>query len=127
MLAYLFQATIKWVVDLNLFVQGALIPAVAFEPEHIHRLISAAWLHADLFHLLGNVLVILLVGVPLEQRLGRGRFLSEAILGGLWQIGKVGHFVSVHLGPLSACSVVTWLAGHEMKLSSPLSSFVDGP
>ena len=81
MLTYLFHASIKWVIDLNLFVQGALIPAVAFEPEHLHRLISAAWLHADLFHLLGNVLVILLVGVPLEQRLGRGRFLSIYLIG----------------------------------------------
>ena len=88
MLTYLFQATIKWAIDLNLFVQGALIPAVAFEPEHIHRLISAAWLHADLFHLLGNVLVILLVGVPLEQRLGRGRFLSIYLLGVLG--GNIG-------------------------------------
>jgi len=88
MLTYLFQATIKWVIDLNLFVQGALIPAVAFEPEHLHRLISAAWLHADLFHLLGNVLVILLVGVPLEQRLGRGRFLTIYLIGVLG--GNIG-------------------------------------
>ena len=70
MLAYLFQAIIEWTVDLNLFMQGALVPAVAFETEHLHRLISAAWLHAGLVHLLGNVLVIILVGVPLEQRLG---------------------------------------------------------
>ena len=88
MLTYLFQATIKWVIDLNLFVQGALIPAIAFEPEHLHRLISAAWLHADLFHLLGNVLVILLVGVPLEQRLGRGRFLTIYLIGVLG--GNIG-------------------------------------
>ena len=88
MLTYLFQATIKWAIDLNLFVQGALIPAVAFEPEHLHRLISAAWLHADLFHLLGNVLVILLVGVPLEQRLGRGRFLTIYLIGVLG--GNIG-------------------------------------
>ena len=88
MLTYLFQATIKWVIDLNLFVQGALIPAIAFEPEHLHRLVSAAWLHADLFHLLGNVLVILLVGVPLEQRLGRGRFLTIYLIGVLG--GNIG-------------------------------------
>jgi len=88
MLTYLFQATIKWAIDLNLFIQGALIPAVAFEPEHLHRLISAAWLHADLFHLLGNVLVIILVGVPLEQRLGRGRFLSIYLIGVLG--GNIG-------------------------------------
>jgi membrane associated rhomboid family serine protease len=88
MLAYLFQATVEWTVDLNLFMQGALVPAVAFEPEHSHRLISAAWLHADLFHLLGNVLVIILVGVPLEQRLGRGRFLAIYLVGVLG--GNIG-------------------------------------
>jgi len=88
MLTYLFQATIKWAIDLNLFIQGALIPAVAFEPEHLHRLISAAWLHADLLHLLGNVLVIILVGVPLEQRLGRGRFLTIYLIGVLG--GNIG-------------------------------------
>ena len=88
MLTYLFQATVKWAIDLNLFMQGALIPAIAFEPEHLHRLISAAWLHADLLHLLGNVLVIILVGVPLEQRLGRGRFLTIYLIGVLG--GNIG-------------------------------------
>ena len=29
MMAYLFQATIEWTVDLNLYFQGALVPAVA--------------------------------------------------------------------------------------------------
>tara|TARA_B100001029_G_scaffold99034_1_gene81443 strand:- start:316 stop:1278 length:963 start_codon:yes stop_codon:yes gene_type:complete len=88
MLAYLFQAIIEWTIDLNLFMQGALVPAVAFETEHLHRLISAAWLHAGLVHLLGNVLVIILVGVPLEQRLGRGRFLAVYLIGVLG--GNVG-------------------------------------
>ena len=87
-MAYLFQATIEWAVDLNLYFQGALVPAVVFEQEHLHRLISAAWLHADLFHLLGNVLVIILVGVPLEQRLGRGRFLAIYLIGVLG--GNIG-------------------------------------
>ena len=39
-------------------------------------------------HLLGNVLVIILVGVPLEQRLGRGRFLAVYLIGVLG--GNVG-------------------------------------
>ena len=98
MLTYLFQATIRWGLDLNLFVQGALVPAVAFESEHLHRLISAAWLHAGLLHLLGNVLVIILVGVPLEQRLGRGRFLWIYIIGVLggnigWTLANWGSWV----------------------------------
>ena len=88
MLAYLFQAIVEWGFEINLYYQGALIPAIAFVPEHLHRLISAAWLHAGLVHLLGNVLVIILVGVPLEQRLGRGRFLLVYLIGVLG--GNVG-------------------------------------
>ncbi len=50
-------------------------------PEHLHRLITSAWLHADFIHVLGNVLVIALAGVPLEQRLGARRWLGVYFLG----------------------------------------------
>lgn len=42
-----------------------------------YRLMSSAWLHDinNYTHVLGNCLIIALVGVPLEQRLGRGRFM----------------------------------------------------
>jgi len=50
-------------------------------PEHLHRLVTSAWLHADFIHVLGNVLVIALAGVPLEQRLGARRWLGVYFLG----------------------------------------------
>ena len=98
MIAYLFQAAVAWGMNLNISGGGWLIPAVAFEIEHLHRLISAAWLHAGLIHLLGNLLVIILVGVPLEQRLGRGRFLLIYIIGVLggnigWTLANWGSWV----------------------------------
>ncbi len=98
MLTYLLQATLQWTSQLNLLQQGALVPAVAFEPEHFHRLVSSAWLHADLVHLLGNLLVIILVGVPLEQRLGRGRFLLVYFIGVLggnigWSLANWGSWI----------------------------------
>ncbi len=98
MLSYLLQATLQWTSHLNLLQQGALIPAVAFEFEHLHRLFSSAWLHADLVHLLGNLLVIILVGVPLEQRLGRGRFLQIYLIGVLggnigWSLANWGSWI----------------------------------
>ncbi|MEE2758792.1 MAG: rhomboid family intramembrane serine protease [Candidatus Thermoplasmatota archaeon] len=88
MVSFLLQSILEIGLDLNLYFQGALIPAVAFETEHLHRLISAAWLHAGILHILGNLLVIILVGVPLEQRLGRGRFLVIYVIGALG--GNIG-------------------------------------
>ena len=44
-----------------------LIPAFMNEGIHFHRFVTAAWLHADWLHVLSNILVIALVGVPLER------------------------------------------------------------
>jgi hypothetical protein len=44
-------------------------------------MLSAAWLHADWIHVLSNILVIALVGIPLEQRLGGRRWLAVYFLG----------------------------------------------
>ena len=88
MLSFLMQSLLEMTIGLNLFVQGALVPAVAFEFEHLHRLFTSAWLHAGILHILGNLLVIILVGVPLEQRLGRGRFLITYLIGVLG--GNIG-------------------------------------
>lgn len=52
-------------------------------PDFWHTLISAGFLHSqyDLTHVLGNVIILALVGVPLEQRLGRGRFALVYLVG----------------------------------------------
>jgi len=71
---------------------GALNPAWI---DEWWRLITAGWLHANLLHLLGNLLVIILVGVPLEQRLGRGRFLIIYMVGVLG--GNIG-WATTHWG-----------------------------
>ena len=59
----------------------SLIPALSLEPSHFHRLFTAGWIHADWIHVLGNILVIALVGVPLEQRLGAKRWMIVYLLG----------------------------------------------
>ncbi len=60
---------------------GALIPQLVSEPIHIHRMITAGWLHGGAMHVIGNVLVIALVGLPLEGRLGAKRWMLVYILG----------------------------------------------
>ena len=59
----------------------AMIPVISDEPDQIYRFVTAAWLHADWLHVLSNILVIGLVGVPLEQRLGSKRWLIVYSLG----------------------------------------------
>ena len=88
-LAWLVQSILVWHLDFDLMrALGALLPAWALESNEMHRYITAAWLHASTIHVLGNALVIILVGVPLEQRLGRGRFLTIYLIGVLG--GNIG-------------------------------------
>ena len=60
-----------------------LVPARTTDPMFWHTLLSAGFLHSqgDLMHVLGNVIILALVGVPLEQRLGRRRFATVYIIG----------------------------------------------
>ena len=48
-----------------------------------HTLATAGFLHSqgDLMHVLGNVIILALVGVPLEQRLGARRYATVYVVG----------------------------------------------
>ncbi len=59
--------------DFNMITFLSVIPALS-DPYNGYRMISAGWLHADWIHVLGNILVIALAGVPLEQRMGGKRW-----------------------------------------------------
>ena len=60
-----------------------LVPARTGEPSFWHTLATAGFLHSqgDLMHVLGNVIILALVGVPLEQRLGARRYATVYIVG----------------------------------------------
>ena len=68
-------------LDFNEIHFFSLYPFLADDPTQIHRFFTSAWLHGDWIHVLGNILVIGLVGVPLEQRLGAKRWLLVYFLG----------------------------------------------
>ncbi|HEY0181142.1 MAG TPA: rhomboid family intramembrane serine protease [Dokdonella sp.] len=46
------------------------------------RLITAIFIHADWLHLTGNLLFLIVFGVPAERALGAGRFLALFVIGG---------------------------------------------
>ena len=60
-----------------------LVPVRALEPSFLHTLVTAGFLHSqgDMMHVLGNVIILALVGVPLEQRLGSKRFSVIYVIG----------------------------------------------
>ena len=66
--------------DFNMITFLSVIPALS-DPYNGYRMISAGWLHADWIHVLGNILVIALAGVPLEQRMGGKRWMAIYIIG----------------------------------------------
>jgi len=57
------------------------IPSISSSPVESYRLLTSAWMHGGWTHVLGNILVIGLVGVPLEQRMGGRRWMTVYIIG----------------------------------------------
>ena len=70
-------------VDMWLWNDLWMIPSRAAEPSGWITFFSAGFLHSqfDATHVLGNILVISLVGIPLEQRLGMKRFSAIYLIG----------------------------------------------
>ncbi len=56
-------------------------PSIASSPMESYRFITSAWIHAGWIHVLGNILVVGLVGIPLEQRMGGRRWMFVYLLG----------------------------------------------
>ncbi|HMI99302.1 MAG TPA: rhomboid family intramembrane serine protease [Gaiellaceae bacterium] len=71
-----------------LFEKGALFISSPFYPGGLAdgewwRLITAAFLHGNLIHLGLNMVVLWIVGAPVEEAIGRGRFLALYIVSGI--------------------------------------------
>jgi membrane associated rhomboid family serine protease len=67
----------------SVFLRGALYIPGGLDQGEWWRLITAAFLHANLFHLGMNMVVLWIVGAPVEQAIGRGRFLALYLVSGL--------------------------------------------
>ncbi len=88
---YIVQLIWGWTLDSSqlteLYLRVVMIPALV-ESGHVHTLITSGFLHSwnSPLHVLGNIVIIALVGIPLEERLGRGKWL-------IWVVGReIGNF-----------------------------------
>ncbi|MCW2976286.1 MAG: sle [Actinomycetia bacterium] len=66
------------------------------------RLISAAFLHASIVHIAFNMLALWWIGAPVEQYLGRARFIGLYLVAGL--AGSAGALVASPLQPVVGAS-----------------------
>ena len=74
-----------WLLDWGALTGGEAIAdtfLALWSQGHWLRLFSALFLHADWAHLLGNLVFLLIFGLPAERVMGAGRFLVLFLLGG---------------------------------------------
>jgi len=66
----------------ELYLRLVMIPALV-EEGHFHTLITSGFVHSwtNPLHVLGNIIIIALVGIPLEERLGRNKWLLSYMIG----------------------------------------------
>lgn len=75
----------------SFFEKGALFIQGGLDQGEWWRLITTAFLHGSLIHLGMNMVILWIVGAPVEQAIGRGRFLALYVVSGL--AGSAGALV----------------------------------
>jgi membrane associated rhomboid family serine protease len=84
----------------DLTTRGALIGFPLAVGGEWYRLVSSAFLHVSLTHLLFNMLALWFVGAAIEPRLGRARYLTVYLVSAL-----AGSVLSYAVDPINAISV----------------------
>ena len=109
----------------SLFVRGALYVPGGLDQGEWYRLITAAFLHASLIHLLFNMLVLWFIGAPVEQAIGRGRFLAIYIVSGL--AGSAGAIIfSPNVVTVGASGAIFGILGAALVLEGQKNYVLGG-
>ncbi|OKK02433.1 Rhomboid family protein [Streptomyces sp. CB03234] len=122
-------------VNLLVFLLGSLNPALidemvligfAFDPDlgrvvgvadgEWYRLVSSMFLHAEIWHIAGNMLLLWLLGGALEEELGRARFAALYLLSGLSGSAFTYLIAAQNQGSLGASGAVYGLLGATVVL-----------
>ena len=109
-------ATVLYVDD-QVIAQYVLDPEALRRGEHLSGLVTSLFLHADLYHLISNLVGLLLFGVVIDLRLGHLR--TAIIMLGAGIAGGLAHgFLTAdpHLGVLGASGIVYGLLGANLVL-----------
>ena len=89
------------------------------------RLLTAAFLHGSIIHLGMNMFVLWFVGAPVEQAIGRGRFIALYIVSGL--AGSAGALLfSPHAVTVGASGAIFGILGAALVLEFQRSYVLGG-
>jgi membrane associated rhomboid family serine protease len=109
----------------SIFEKGALYIHGGLDQGEWWRLITAAFLHGNLIHLGMNMLVLWIVGAPVEQAIGRGRFLILYLVSGL--AGSAGALIlSPDAVTVGASGAIFGILGAALVLESRGSYVLGG-
>jgi membrane associated rhomboid family serine protease len=109
----------------SLFEKGALYIHGGLDQGEWWRLITAAFLHGNLLHLGLNMVVLWIVGAPVEQAIGRGRFLALYFVSGL--SGSAGALIfSPDAITVGASGAIFGILGAALVLESQRSYVLGG-
>ena len=99
LLGYIVQLIWNWTGYYYLVSHLWMVPNDVLNSGEFYTLITSGFIHDPFspLHVLGNIIIIALVGIPLEERLGRGRWLLiyfTGLLGGsiAWTIANSDSF-----------------------------------
>ncbi len=82
-LVFFYQLSLTGAANQMLVNEFGVKPSVFFEMQNFHTILTSAFLHAGLMHLLSNMLFLYIYGDNIESYLGRANFLIFYILGGV--------------------------------------------
>ena len=109
----------------TLFEKGALFVPGGLDQGEWWRLITAAFLHASLIHLGMNMLVLWFIGAPVEQAIGRGRFLAIYMVSGL--AGSAGAIIfSPNAVTVGASGAIFGILGAALVLEAQKTYVLGG-
>src|SRR5947208_10744335 len=107
------------------FEKGALYIPGGLDQGEWWRLITSAFLHGNLLHLGMNMLVLWIVGAPVEQAIGRGRFLALYLVSGL--AGAAGALIfSPNAVTVGASGAIFGILGAALVLEAQKSYVLGG-
>jgi len=109
----------------SLFVKWALYVPGGLDQGEWWRLITAAFLHGSIIHLGMNMFVLWFIGAPVEQAIGRGRFLALYVVSGL--AGSAGALLfSPNAITVGASGAIFGILGAALVLEAQRSYVLGG-
>lgn len=113
---FIFPGTVIQLELLGRYREQVGWPLEGVSTGEYYRLLTSAFLHTALWHIFGNMLALWFIGGPLEQALGRARYLTVYLLSALGGSAVVYLLTEPNVATLGASGAVFGLLGATLVL-----------